>query len=79
MDEAKPLVAMHRKRPFPPLENGCRHHSSKKAPEMRLAANGHVQRKETRVNVLSAAENIADEEDNVDRPQASQRKTNPHG
>ena len=46
-------------------------------PEMLLAANGHVQRKDTRENVLSSAENIADEEENVDRPQASQQKTNP--
>ena len=42
-----------------------------------MAANGHVQRKDTWENVLSSAENIADEEENVDRPQASQRKTKP--
>ena len=46
-------------------------------PEILLAANGHVQRKDTRENVLSSAENTADEEENVDRPQASQRKANP--
>ena len=63
MDDAKPLVSMQRKWPFSTPWNGCRHHRIVKASEMLLAANGHVQRKDTWENVLGASRNTAHEEE----------------
>ena len=62
----KPLFSMQRKWPFLPLGMGVaiiEINRIVKASEMLLAANGHVQRRDTWENVVGASRNTAHEEE----------------